>query len=85
MGAIQEIFRRHGAAYRERFTDTLPASRARVIDAISGCRSAASGSVLFQCEDCGEPHVVARCCVRWRSRRRSLSGAFCSTYCLPDS
>lgn len=62
MGVIQEIFRRHGPAYREQFFDTLPASHARVIDAISGCRSAASGSVLFQCEACLEPHVVARCC-----------------------
>lgn len=62
MGAIQEIFRGSGAAYREQFIDTLPASHARVIDAITGCRSAASGAVIFQCEDCGEPHVAARCC-----------------------
>ena len=62
MGAIQEIFRRSGAAYREQFFDTMPAPHARVIDAITACRSAASGQVIFQCEDCGEPHVAARCC-----------------------
>lgn len=62
MGAIQEIFRRHGSAYRAQFGETMPASHARVIEAITDCRSAASGSVLYQCEDCGEPHVVARCC-----------------------
>ena len=62
MGAIQEIFRRHGPAYLEQFIDTMPASHARVIGAITDCRSAASGQVLFQCEDCGEPHVAARCC-----------------------
>lgn len=62
MGAIQEIFRRSGPAYREQFGDTMPAPQARVIAAITDCRSAASGSVLFQCEDCGEPHVAARCC-----------------------
>jgi len=62
MGAIQEIFRRHGPAYRAEFGEMMPASHARVIDAIIDCRSAASGSVLYQCEDCGEPHVAARCC-----------------------
>ena len=62
MGAIQEIFRRHGAAYLAEFGETVPGAHARVIDAITACRSAASGSILYQCEDCGEPHVAARCC-----------------------
>ena len=62
MGAIQEIFRRHGPAYRAAFGEMMPASHARVIEAIIDCRSAACGSVLYQCEDCGEPHVAARCC-----------------------
>ena len=62
MGAIQEIFRRHGPTYRAQFEATMPASHARVIEAITDCRSAACGSILYQCEDCGEPHVAARCC-----------------------
>ncbi len=62
MGAIQEIFRRHGPAYLAEFGETLPGSHARVIEAIIDCRSPACGSVLYQCEDCGEPHVAARCC-----------------------
>ncbi len=62
MGAIQEIFRRHGPAYRAEFGEIMPASHARVIEAIIDCRSAACGSVLYQCEECGEPHVAARCC-----------------------
>ena len=62
MGALQEIFRRSGAAYRAAFGEALPASHARVIDAISDCRSAAAGAVLYQCEDGAEPHVAARCC-----------------------
>lgn len=62
MGAIQEIFRRHGPAYLSDFAEAMPATQRRVIDAIIRCRSAASGAVLYQCEDCGEPHVAARCC-----------------------
>ena len=60
MGAIQEIFRRSGPAYLEQFGETMPAPHVRVIDAVTACRSAASGQVIFQCEDCGEPHVAAR-------------------------
>jgi len=62
MGALQDIFRRHGPAYLARFGATMPAAQRRVIDAIRDCRSAACGAVLYQCEDCGEPHVAARCC-----------------------
>lgn len=62
MGAIQEIFRRHGPAYRAEFGEAMPTSHQRVIEAIIDCRSAARGSVLYQCEDCGESHVAARCC-----------------------
>jgi Transposase zinc-binding domain len=62
MGAIQDLFRRHAAAYRAPFGAPMPAAHQRVIDAISDCRSAACGSVLYQCAHCGEPHVVARCC-----------------------
>lgn len=62
MGALQEIFRRHGPAYLAQFGATMPAAQRRVIDAIIDCRSAACGAILYQCEDCGEPHVAARCC-----------------------
>lgn len=62
MGAIQEIFRRHGAAYMAEFGEAMPGSHARVINAIVDCRSAACGQILYQCEDCDEPHVAAACC-----------------------
>lgn len=62
MGAIQAIFLRHGPTYRAAFADDMPAAQRRVMDAISDCRSAACGSILYQCADCGEPRVVARCC-----------------------
>ena len=40
------LFRQHGPAYRAQFAAAMPASPARVIDAISDCRSAACGTVL---------------------------------------
>ncbi|HEV2008301.1 MAG TPA: transposase zinc-binding domain-containing protein, partial [Burkholderiales bacterium] len=62
MDAIQEIFRRHAPAYRAQFGETMPLSHARVIEAIIDCRSAACGSILYQCEECAEPQVCTRCC-----------------------
>ena len=59
-------FRRSSVATDRRigreFGETMPSSHQRVIEAIIDCRSAACGSVLYQCEDCGEPHVAPRCC-----------------------
>ena len=62
MGAIQDLFRQHGPAYRAQFGATMPDSHQRVIAAISDCRSAACGALLYQCTDCGEPQLAARCC-----------------------
>lgn len=62
MGAIQTIFRRHAPAYFAQFGEAMPTDQQRVADAICDCRSPARGTVLYQCEDCAEPHLAARCC-----------------------
>lgn len=62
MGRIQEIFRTHGPQYLERFAAAMPHAHTKVIAAISACRTETSGSIVYQCEGCGEHHSVARCC-----------------------
>lgn len=62
MGRIQEIFRVHGAAYLARFGEACPHAHTKLIEAISACRSEAAGSILYQCEGCGAPHELPRCC-----------------------
>ena len=62
MGAIQEIFRRHGRDYLARFGARMPIEHRKVIEAIIGCASPASGSCLFGCEACAQEQVLARCC-----------------------
>jgi len=62
MGALQEIFRTHGPRYIERFGAAMPYTQQKVIEAIIGCRTEASGALLYQCEGCEEQHVVPRCC-----------------------
>lgn len=62
MGALQELLRSHGAQYLERFGQAMPQNHRKVLGALMACRTEASGTILYQCEQCGEPHVAARCC-----------------------
>jgi hypothetical protein len=62
MGAIQEIFRRHGPAYLERFGARMPAEHKKVIEAIVRCGSPANGSLLYGCESCTQEQLLPRCC-----------------------
>jgi hypothetical protein len=62
MGAIQQIFHRFGPEYLARFGEHIPAQPHKVIEAICQCRTEAYGSVCYQCEDCGHPHVLPAAC-----------------------
>jgi Putative transposase/Transposase zinc-binding domain len=62
MGAIQEIFRLHAPAYLAHFGARMPAEHKKVIAAIIGCGSPASGSLLYGCEACGQQDLLPRCC-----------------------
>lgn len=62
MGAIQEIFRRHGPAYLERFAARMPLEHKKVISAIIGCGSAANGALLYACQSCPREQLLPRCC-----------------------
>ncbi len=62
MGIINDLFRTHGPEYLRRYGERMPADHHKVIDAISQCRTEAYGSVIYQCEHCGEGHIVPRSC-----------------------
>lgn len=62
MTTINEIFRTFGPQYLERYDETMPKTHIKVIEAIIGCRTEACGLVLYQCEKCGQSHLVYRSC-----------------------
>ncbi len=62
MNLIQDLFRTHGPHYLARFGAAMPTVHKKVIEALMSCRTEANGGVLYQCEGCGEPQVVPRCC-----------------------
>jgi len=62
MSAIKEIFQSYGPEYLDRYQATMPAEHRKAIDAIINCRTPACGAALYECERCGEPHIVYRSC-----------------------
>jgi hypothetical protein len=49
---VADIFRRYGAAYRDRHAASLPAGQRRVMSAIKVCRTDALGGRLERCDAC---------------------------------
>lgn len=59
---VADIFRRHGAAWREERRGHLDREQLRVMGAIEACRTAALGGHVWQCEDCSHTKTAYNSC-----------------------
>ena len=59
---VADIFRHHGAAYRDTQAGSLSRGQRRVMAAVEACRTAALGGHVEQCQDCGETRVAYNSC-----------------------
>ncbi len=59
---VAEVFRRHGAAYRQTHGAALGRAERRVMGAIAACRTAALGGHVEQCEDCRLIRIAYNSC-----------------------
>ena len=59
---VADIFRHHGAAYRDAHAGHLSRGQRRVMAAIEACRTAALGGHVEQCEGCGEIRIAYNSC-----------------------
>lgn len=59
---INEIFQEYTQEYIERFGETMPSEHRKVINAIINCRTQYYGTMIYQCEECGQTHTVFRSC-----------------------
>ena len=59
---VADVFRRHGAAYREAHAGHLSHGQRRVMGAIETCRSATLGGHVEQCNDCGRLRIAYNSC-----------------------
>jgi Transposase zinc-binding domain len=54
---VADVFRHHGAAYRQTHAGHLSLAQRRVIGAIEACRSATLGGHVEQCDGCGQIRI----------------------------
>ena len=54
MVELAEIFRRHGAKYREKYAERMPFTHRQAMQAIEQCRTEAFGGHVYNCQDCNE-------------------------------
>jgi len=59
---VADIFRRHGAAYRDAHAGHLSPGQRRVMGAIEACRSARLGGHVEQCVGCGQVRIAYNSC-----------------------
>ncbi len=62
MVELAEIFRVHGAEYREKFADRMLPSHLKAMEAIGQCRTEALGGHIYCCESCEEYHYSYHSC-----------------------
>jgi len=59
---VADVFRRHGAEYRQAHAGTLGRAQLRVMRAIELCRTAALGGHVEQCDACAHRRVFYNSC-----------------------
>ncbi len=59
---VADIFRRHGAAWRQANAGHLSLGQLRVMSAIEACRTATLGGHVERCEDCAHTRVAYNSC-----------------------
>jgi hypothetical protein len=59
---VADVFRRHGAAYRDTHAGHLSGGQRRVMGAIEACRSATLGGHVEQCDGCSKIRIAYNSC-----------------------
>jgi hypothetical protein len=59
---VADIFRLHGAEYRERYAESMSSWQKRVMHAIEVCRTAILGGHVDQCDHCGHRRISYNSC-----------------------
>ena len=101
MTELAEIFRRHGANYREKYAERIPFTHRLSMQAIEQCRTEVLGGHVYQCQDCEEVQYSYHSCKnrhcpkcqngtaeQWLERQRDLLlpvPYFMVTFTLPAS
>ena len=87
-GALEmaDVFRHHGAAYRDTHAGHLSGGQRRVMGAIEACRSATLGGHVEQCDGCSKIRIAYNSCLMGKAGNGELAIAITAISCaLPLS
>ena len=59
---VNDILRHFGPAYLKKYQDRMSRDQVKTLKALSRCRSAAAGSVVFRCSQCSKLYQVPKSC-----------------------
>jgi hypothetical protein len=88
---VADIFRDHGAAWRDANAGHVSLGQLKVMSAIENCRTAALGGHVARCEDCAHTTIAYNSCLMGRSGNGELAYRHhhflvnCSALCLHNS
>ena len=78
---VADVFRRHGAAFRQQHRLHLGRVERRVMAAIETCRTPALGGHVEQCGDCRLVRCAYNACLMGRSGNGELTTAAIPFFC----
>jgi len=82
---VADVFRRHGAEYRQAHAGTLGRAQLRVMRAIELCRTAALGGHVEQCDACAHRRVFYNSCLMGKFSNGEPAAALPSSMLLVAS
>ena len=72
---VADVFRRHGARYREKRAGTLGRAQLQVMRAIELCRTVALGGHVEQCDACSHRRIAYDSCLMGKFRNGESAAA----------
>ena len=72
---VADIFRNHGAAWREANAGHVRLGQLKVMSAIESCRTVALGGHVMRCEDCLQTQIAYNRCLMGRSGNGELAAS----------
>ena len=70
---VADIFRDHGAAWREANRGHVSLGQLKVMAAIERCRTAALGGHVLRCDDCAHTQIAYNSCLMGKFRNGELA------------
>jgi hypothetical protein len=72
---VADIFRGHGAAWRDANRGHVSLDQLKVMNAIESCRTAALGGHVARCEDCAHTAIAYNSCLMGKSSNGELAAS----------